>query len=122
MPLNQHGQYFANPKHGEMADKMESYDKHGQKSQDGHAEENGEQKGPAEIHKLPQGYKTVTQGQDGSVEEMDHPDIHEAVHKVMSHFGEERPQASDALEPDEDDLNPDQMDAGDVNRTDSGAY
>lgn len=114
MPLNDTGQYFSNPKVGE---RHGSYDKHGQKSQPGHVEENGESKPPMEVHKLPDGYKTVAQNDDGSMDEQDHPDIHTAVHHVMTHFGEERPAASDALEPDEDDLNP-----GQVSGSDSGAY
>lgn len=124
MPLNQHGQYFSNPKHGEMADK--NYDKHGQKSQEGHVEENGDGKPPVQIHKIPEGYKTVSDDGQGGVIEQDHPDIHTAMNHVMAHFGEAKEPASDALDdddgPDGDNDADDQMDSGDVSRSDSGAF
>ena len=119
MPLNNQGQYFSNPKMGAMHD---TYDKHGQKSQEGHVEENGEGKPPVELHKMPEGYKTISQDDQGAVNEQDHPDIHTAFHHIMAHFGEAKDPASDALddhdEPDADDS----VDAGDVSRSDSGAY
>ena len=113
MPLNQHGQYFANPKHGEMADKMEN------QPHDDKGKGEPSKKGHVEVHKGDQGYKTVSHNQDGSAQEQDHPDMDSVVQHMKGHFGE--PDADDMggmSDMDEDD----QMDSGDVNRSDSGAY
>lgn len=124
MPLNSEGQYFSNPKQGAMHEK---YDKHGQKSQEGHMEENSDGKGAFHVYAGHDGsYKSVSEKGDGSVEEHDHPDINEVTHHMMSHFGEAKPQSSDDLDDDAgqepDDDADDQMDSGDVSRSDSGAY
>ena len=125
MPLNSGGQYFSNPAQAKL---HEHYDKHGQKSQEGHVEENGEGKPPVTIQKGDaDGYKTVTSDDQGNPVEQDHPDIHTAFHRVMAHFGEAKDPASDALDqdddgPDGDNDADDQMDSGDVGRSDSGAY
>ena len=122
MPLNSQGQYFSNPKQGSRAEQMsDTHDANGQKSQVGHVEENGEGSGPMEVHKMPEGYKTVAQNNDGSVDEQDHPDIHTAMHHMMAHFGEAKDPASDALD-DQDEPDADDMDSGDVQQADSGAY